>query len=82
MARNAISALHDSQLPLGITQSRFPCSQPQIIPTFSLVWVTMVYDYWMLNDDSVFVKSMIPGMQETLNWFQNRIDSSGMLGSS
>jgi hypothetical protein len=23
---------------------------------------------------------MIPGMQETLNWFRNRIDSSGMLG--
>jgi hypothetical protein len=23
---------------------------------------------------------MIPGMQETLNWFRNRIDSNGMLG--
>ena len=80
MTKNAISVLHDSQLPTGITQSRFPSNQPQIIPTFSLVWVTMVYDYWMLNDDSVFVKSMIPGMQETLNWFRNRIDSTGMLG--
>ena len=80
LAKNAISALHDSQLPIGITQSRFPCTQTQIIPPFSLVWVTMVYDYWMLNDDSTFVKSMIPGMQETLNWFRDRIDSSGMLG--
>ena len=80
LIRNAISALHDSQLPIGITQSRFPCNQTQIIPTFSLVWVTMVYDYWMLNDDPSFVRSMIPGMQETLNWFRNRIDSSGMLG--
>jgi len=80
LIKNAISVLHDSQLPIGITQSRFPSNQPQIIPPFSLVWVTMVYDYWMLNDDSVFVKSMIPGMQETLNWFRNRIDSSGMLG--
>ena len=80
LVKNAISVLHDSQLPMAITQSRFPCNQPQIIPTFSLVWVTMVYDYWMLNDDSVFIKSMIPGMQETLNWFRNRIDSSGMLG--
>ncbi|MBN2175475.1 MAG: alpha-L-rhamnosidase [Bacteroidales bacterium] len=80
LIKNAISALHDSQLPLGITQSRFPCNQIQIIPTFSLVWVTMVYDYWMLNDDSVFIRSMIPGMQETLNWFRNRIDTSGMLG--
>ena len=80
LAKNAISALHDSQLPIGITQSRYPSSQTQIIPTFSLVWVTMVYDYWMLNNDSVFIKSMIPGMQETLNWFRNRIDSSGMIG--
>ena len=80
LTKNAISVLHDSQLPMGITQSRFPSNQTQIIPPFSLVWVTMVYDYWMLNDDSVFVKSMIPGMQETLNWFRNRLDSSGMLG--
>lgn len=80
LTKNAISVLHDSQLPMGITQSRFPSNQPQIIPTFSLVWVTMVSDYWMLNDDSDFVKSMIPGMQETLNWFKNRIDSNGMLG--
>jgi len=80
LTKNAISVLHESQLPIGITQSRFPSNQTQIIPTFSLVWVTMVYDYWMLNDDPGFVKSMIPGMQETLNWFRNRIDSSGMLG--
>jgi len=80
LTKNAISVLHESQLPMGITQSRFPSNQVQIIPTFSLVWVTMVYDYWMLNDDSTFVKSMIPGMQETLNWFRDHVDSSGMLG--
>ena len=80
LTKNAIAVLHDSQLPMGITQSRYPSNQTQIIPTFSLIWVTMVYDYWMLNDDSTFVKSMIPGMQETLNWFRDRIDSSGMLG--
>ena len=80
LTKNAISVLHASQLPTGITQSRYPSNQTQIIPTFSLVWVTMVYDYWMLNSDSIFIKSMIPGMQETLNWFRNRIDSSGMLG--
>lgn len=80
LTKNAISLLHESQLPLGITQSRFPSNQTQIIPTFSLVWVTMVYDYWMLNNDSAFVKSMIPGIQETLNWFKNRMNTRGLLG--
>jgi len=80
LARNAISALRGSQLPMGITQSRYPSSEIQIVPTFSLIWTTMVYDYWMLNGDSAFVKSMIPGIMETLNWFKTRIDTSGMLG--
>jgi hypothetical protein len=80
LVRNALSALHASRLPIGITQSRYPCNEVQIIPTFSLVWATMVYDYWMLNGDSAFVKSMVPGIVETLNWFKTRIDTSGMLG--
>jgi hypothetical protein len=80
LIRNAISSTHDSQLPMGITQSRFPCKQTQIIPTFSLVWVAMVYDYWMLSDDTAFVEAMIPGMMETLNWFGNRLGPDGLLG--
>jgi alpha-L-rhamnosidase len=78
--KNALSAMHDSRLPAGLTQSRYPCREVQIIPTFSLVWVTMVYDYWMLNNDPGFVKSMIPGIMETLNWFKMRLDTTGMLG--
>ncbi len=80
LVKNAIIALHSSQLPLGINQSRYPCREVQIIPTFSLVWVTMVHDYWLLNGDSAFVRSMLPGIMETLNWFKTRIDTSGMLG--
>jgi len=80
LAKNAIATLHESQLPFGITQSRYPSNQTQIIPTFSLVWVTMVYDYWMLNGDSTFIKSMIPGIMGTLDWFKARIDTSGMMG--
>jgi len=80
LTRNAIEALHDSRLPFGINQSRYPCNQIQIIPTFSLAWITMVYDYWMINDNKPFVRSMIPGILETLNWYEARIDSSGMLG--
>jgi len=80
LTRKAIESLHDSRLPFGISQSRYPCNQIQIIPTFSLAWITMVYDYWMINDNKPFVRSMIPGIMETLNWYEARIDSSGMLG--
>jgi hypothetical protein len=81
LTKKAIASIHDSRLPDGLTQSRYPSYQPQVIPPFSLVWNTMVYDYWMLNKDSQFIQSMIPGMMDVLNWYERRIDSSGLLGN-
>ncbi|MDP4210280.1 MAG: alpha-L-rhamnosidase C-terminal domain-containing protein [Bacteroidota bacterium] len=81
LVKHAISSLHDSRLPCGITRSAYPGSGIQVIPPFSLVWNTMVNDYWMLNGDKEFVKSMIPGMMESLNWFESRMDTTtGMIG--
>jgi alpha-L-rhamnosidase len=80
LVKQSISSIHDSRLPCGITQSRYPSYQPQVIPPFSLIWATMVYDYWLLNDDKQYVKSMIPGIMDVLNWYESKLDSTGMLG--
>ncbi len=80
MMRKAIQTFYDSRLLFGLTQSRSPSYETQVIPTFSLIWITMVHDYWMLYDKPGFIKSMIPGIIEVLNWYNNRIDSSGLLG--
>jgi len=80
LVKKAISSIRDSRLPSGITLSRYPCYSPQVIPPFSLVWNTIVYDYWMMNDDKDFVQSMIPAMMDVLNWYESKLDSTDMLG--
>lgn len=80
MMRNAIRSFYDSRLLFGLTQSRYPSYDTQIIPTYSLVWITMVYDYWMLCSDHEFIKTIIPGIMDVLNWYKSRVDSSGLLG--
>jgi alpha-L-rhamnosidase len=81
LARNAIVNLNESQFYEGLTRSRYPSANPQIIPTFSLYWVDMVNDYWTLRDDSEFIRSFLPGIENVLGWFEKRIDEkSGMLG--
>lgn len=79
LMRNALTLFNDSRIPDGLTQSRYPSSQAQIIPPFSLYWVNMVNDYYMHRDDSKFVKSLLPGIRSVLTWFENRIDTSGMI---
>ena len=81
LVRNAIMNLNESQFYEGLTRSRYPSANPQIIPPFSLYWVDMVNDYWTLRDDPEFIKSFLPGIENVLGWFTKRIDNeTGMLG--
>lgn len=81
LARQAIQAFNDSRIPDGLTRSRYPSSMRQIIPTFSLLWVGMVHDFWMYRSDPDFVRSQLPGTRSVLDWFLQRQRPDGLLGS-
>ncbi len=69
LARNAIEQLDSSRTPEGATYSRAPSRLQQYIPGFSLWWIGMLHDYWMYQDDPVFVKQMMPGVHAVLSFF-------------
>lgn len=79
LLRRAIEQLNNSRNAAGLTQSRYPTRHYQYIPPFSLVWIGMVYDYWMYCDDSSFVRRMLPGIQQTLSFFENYQRADGTL---
>ena len=79
LARQAIQAFDDSRITAGITQSRYPSSLTQIIPTFSLLWVGMVHDFWMYRGDSEFVRAHLPGTRTVLDWFLRHQRTDGLL---
>lgn len=78
--KNAITAFQNSQRPFGLTQSRYPSREAQFIPTFSLIWITMLHDYWMLRPDAKFIEEMLPEVLQVLDWFETRKKDSGLLG--
>jgi len=80
LARQAIEAFNDSRISDGLTQSRYPSSLVQMIPTFSLMWVGMVHDFWMYCGDAAFVRGQISGTRTVLDWFLRRQRADGLLG--
>lgn len=80
LVRQAISHFDLSRIPEGITASRYPSSLGQYIPTFSLLWIAMVHDYWMHRDDAEFVQTLLPGVRAVVGWFERRIDATGLTG--
>lgn len=69
LLKNAINQFSNSQEPEGITQSRYPTTTPQYIPTFSLWYIGMLHDYLRYGKDTDFLKGKLNSMRQILNYF-------------
>ncbi len=79
LARNALEQFYASLTYDGLTYSRYPSELPQFIPNYSLVWVTMVHDYFMYRNDPEFVKSFLPGIKSVLEHFEQYVTPDNMM---
>jgi hypothetical protein len=81
LMRKAINDFYISRVPTGLTQGRFPSSRLQVIPPFSLFWVSMLHDYWMIRQDDAFLKKYLDAANLVLKWYEQHIDpAKEMLG--
>ena len=79
LARQALEAFNESRIPEGITRSRYPSSLPQNIPTFSLLWIGMLHDYWMYRPDPTPVRESLMGVRGVLHWYAQYEQPDGLL---
>ena len=79
LMRNAIEQIRNSLMPEGITMSRYPTAHAQQIPTFSLIWISMLHDYWMYVGDTAFVRAQLPVARMVLHFFQQYQQKDGSL---
>lgn len=81
LMRKAINDFYTSRVPEGLTQGRFPSNRLQVIPPFSLFWVSMLYDYWMLRRDNAFLQQYLMAARGVLDWYEKKMDHTmQMLG--
>ncbi|MBV9963096.1 MAG: alpha-rhamnosidase, partial [Parafilimonas sp.] len=77
LMRNAIELLANSMLAEGVTESRYPHNIHQEIPTFSLIWISMLHDYYMYRNDSNFVKDHLRTSRQVLSFFKKFQEADG-----
>ncbi len=79
LAKNALNLDDYSRQADGYTLSRYPDTQNQIIPTYSLWHVSMLYDYLYYGTDRKFLKDKLLGSRQILNYFISFTDKDGSL---
>ncbi len=81
LMRKALIDFNNSRVPEGLTQGRYPSNRLQVIPPFSLFWVTMVHDYLMHRKDDAFVRQFLTPVKGVMDWYEKHIDQERkMLG--
>jgi hypothetical protein len=78
LTRQALFHFDWSRLPDGLTQSRFPSRLVQVIPSWSLHWITNIRDYAYCSGDVAAAGELLPGMRAVLDWFRRHAGADGL----
>lgn len=82
LPRKALAMFDASRMPSGLTQSRYPTRQRQLIPPFSLWYVAMIHDFLMYRGDIALVQRLLPGARGVLDHFTALRGDDGLVRSS
>jgi alpha-L-rhamnosidase len=78
LSRQALLHFDWSRLPDGLTQSRYPSRLLQVIPSWSLHWITHLRDYAYCAGELATVRELLPGVTAVLDWFRRHADADGL----
>ena len=78
LSRQALFHFDWSRLSDGLTQSRYPSRLVQVIPSWSLHWITNIRDYVYCSGDLATLRELLPGVRSVLDWFRRHCDDDGL----
>lgn len=73
LLKKAILDFYNTKTPEYMTNTRSLGGRLKIIPSFSLHWVCMIYDYWIHRKDETFITPLLPSIQGILDWYQRQL---------
>lgn len=80
--KNAIEQFHQSRDADGNILGAYPLRSTFIYPTYSLVWVDMIHDYFDLTGDTDFVEYYKDGIVHTLAGFERNMNELNLVNET
>ncbi|MCM1123084.1 MAG: hypothetical protein NC416_10910 [Eubacterium sp.] len=81
LARQCMEDFRRSQRPDGTLNSCHPDAEPNVIPTFGIYYILMLYDHMMYVGDKKFLRRHLGCMDNVINFFEENLEERGLVGS-
>ena len=80
--KNAIMQFHQSRDSEGNILGAYPLRSTFIYPTYSLIWIDMIADYYNLTKDKDFVHTYKDGIAHTLGGFEKNMNNLNLVNKT
>ena len=81
LVRKAIRDFHDSILPMGLLPGKAPTAYLQIISTFSLHYIFILWEYYEQTSDLPLLRQYRSDLDRILDYYDSRLDETyGLVG--
>ncbi len=77
LARKCMEDFQRSQRNDGLLNCAAPSYEPNVIPTYSIFYIFMVYDHMMFFGDKKLVRNHLPTIDRILNFFDANLEEKG-----
>ena len=81
LARKALEDFHRSLLPCGLLPGKYPSAYPQVISTFSLHYIYMIWEYYWHTGDARVLKQYRADCDRILAYYEARLTDRKLMGN-
>ena len=81
MARKALEDFHRSILPWGLLPGKYPTAYLQVISTFSLHYIFMVWEYYAHTGDASVLRAYRADCDRILTYYENHLTERKLMGN-
>lgn len=81
LARKALHDFHSAMLPCGLIPGKAPSAYEQIISTFSLHYIYMLWEYYEQTADIDVLKEYRTDVDAILSYYDRHMEDNGLIGS-
>ena len=80
LARKALEDFHRSQMPCGLLPGKYPSAYPQVISTFSLHYIYMIWEYYWQTGDASVLKLYRADCDRILSYYEEHLSEKKLMG--
>lgn len=81
LVKKAVRDFHDSILPMGLMPGKAPTAYLQIISTFSLHYIFILWEYYEQTADAALLRQYRSDLDRILDYYDSRLDKEyGLVG--